>query len=99
MMKAPRTPRVKTFVETPAALLFLLLLLAPPGARGQEPQTKQAANGAAAAVATPTPKPPPAARSALAGRVLDDSGEPLPEVPVALVPRTSGIRRVNSDYT
>ena len=88
-MNAPRTTRVKTFAWTPAALLFLML--APGVAPAQEPQKKQAANETAAAVATPMPQPTPAARTVLAGRVLGESGEPVPDVPVSLSRRTSGV--------
>jgi hypothetical protein len=34
----------------------------------------------------------------LSGRVVGESGEPIPEVPVSLAPRTSGLRR-GPDYT
>lgn len=94
-MKAPRTTRVKTFVRTSAApLLFLLLLLATPVARAQEPPKAQTAT-----VATPTPKPTPAVRAALAGRVLGESGEPLSDVPVSASRRTAGIIRIGLDNT
>lgn len=95
-MKAPRTPRVKTFVRIPAALLFLLLL-APCVVTAQEPPKTQAANEAASSAATPTPKSTPAARTVLAGRVLGESGEPLPNVPVSLSRRTAGSIRIGSD--
>ncbi|MBV8859014.1 MAG: carboxypeptidase regulatory-like domain-containing protein [Acidobacteria bacterium] len=96
-MKAPRTPRVKMLCKTPAALL-LLSLLAPAAARAQAPQKRQTPTQTAAAVtaaATPTPAP----RGALAGRVVGESGEPIPEVPVSLAPRISGVRRGGPDYT
>ena len=85
-MNAPRTPSVRT-----AAAPLLLLLLAPCVAPAQEPQKTQAAKARAAAVATPTPRPARAARTVLAGRVLGESGEPLPDVPVSLSRRTSGL--------
>ena len=93
-MQAPRT----IHVQTSAALLFLLLF-GPYVVPAQEPQKTQAANGPDAAVVTPTSKPTPAARTVLAGRVLGESGEPLADVPVALAPRISGLRRGGSDYT
>lgn len=95
-MKASRTNHAETFVRTSAALLFLLLL-ASHGARAQEPPKPRAADETRT-VAAPTPKPTPAARTVLAGRVLGESGEPISDVPVSLAPRTSGIRRVGSDY-
>lgn len=96
-MKAPRTTRVKTFIRTSAApLFFLFLLLAPLGARAQESPKAPAANEAAAVA---TPKPTPAARAALAGRVLGESGELLPDVPVSLLRRASGVFRVDSGNT
>ena len=95
-MKAPRALYVKA-----APALLLLLLLAPFAARAQE-EAQKAATGetaaAAAATAAPTPAPTPAARTLLTGRVVGESGEPLPDVPVSLVPRTSGLRR-GPEYT
>jgi hypothetical protein len=100
-LKAPRTPRAETSVETSfktfaetfvkasfvktSAALLLLLLLAPFGARAQEPAA--------------TPKPTPAARTVLAGRVVGDSGEPVPDAAVSLAPRKSGPRPMVSAYT
>jgi hypothetical protein len=79
-LKAPR------FVKSSAALL-LLLLVAPLGARAQEP----AANAA--------PPKRSAARTVLAGRVLGESGEPVPDVAVSLSPRISGVRTTAPPYT
>lgn len=88
-----------TFIKLTSAALLLLLLLAPSAARAQA--TRKAAATTAektttAAAATPTPTP--AARTLLTGRVVGDSGEPLPDVSVALVPRASGVRR-GPEYT
>jgi hypothetical protein len=89
-LKAPRS------VKTSAALLLLLL---PLGARAQEPvvtqgppktQTQVAPEAAAAANASP--QKARATRTVLAGRVLGESGEPIPDVTVSLSPRISGIR-------
>ena len=78
--------RIKT-----VAPLLLLLTLAPLAARAQEPQKAQTPTETAAATAAATPSPTPA-RTALAGRVVGESGEPVPDVAVALTPRISGIR-------
>lgn len=90
---------VKTsFVKRAATLLLLLLLLAPLGARAQapaaalEPRKAQAAVPAPAAAATPSPQPTPAEKGVLAGRVVGESGEPIPEVSVTLAQRTAGLR-------
>lgn len=102
-MNAPRTQRfgtqaqtlvktlVKTFVKSPsikspAALLLLLLLLAPCAVRAQGGQT------ATAPAAAPAPRPTPAPKGVLAGRVVGESGEPIPDVSVSASPRTSAVR-------
>ncbi|HEX8339026.1 MAG TPA: carboxypeptidase regulatory-like domain-containing protein [Pyrinomonadaceae bacterium] len=105
-MKAPRAPRPVTsartlvgtfvpasFVETFAALALLLLLLAPQQSRAQEPRKAQAAPDAAA------PQPTPAPKTVLTGRVVGESGEPIPDVSVSLAPRTSGTRLVGLGNT
>lgn len=91
-MKTPRTPRVKTFVKSSDALLFLLLL-APCVATAQEPPQRPQTTNAA------VPKPTPATRTVLAGRLVGEAGEPLSDVPVSLAPRISGMRRGGTDYT
>ena len=111
-MNAPRTPRFKTsdkksvralvrnhFIKPPAALL-LLLLFAPSVARAQEEPRKPEAATETAAVATPSPTPARPARTVLAGRVLGESGEPIADVPVVMMPRIAGLRFVpGSTYT
>ena len=91
-MKAPRS------VKTSGALLLLLL---PLGARAQEPvvthepqktQTQVVPEAAAVANATPSPEKARATRTVLAGRVIGESGEPVPDVTVSLSPRISAIR-------
>jgi protocatechuate 3,4-dioxygenase beta subunit len=101
-LKTPRTRRPNHFAGAPGkttAALLLLLLLAPGAARAQELQKKETQQkqtpSETAAVATPTP----AARAALEGRVVGESGEPIPEVFLSLVPRTPGVRRAGSEYT
>jgi carboxypeptidase family protein len=113
-LNAPRTSRVKTlvetsvktlvktfvkpyFVKTPATLL-LFLLLAPLCARAQAPPKAQATPETAAAAA-PSPQPARAARTVLSGRVVGESGEPVPDVSVSLSPRTSGVRTSGPPYT
>lgn len=96
-MNAPRTPRAATFVGTVVetfAALVLLLLFAPHASRAQEPGKAQAAPDSAATVAatTATPRPTPAAKAVLTGRVVGESGEPIPDVAVSLAPRMSGTR-------
>lgn len=68
----------------------LLLLLALSAVRAQPPQTP--------AVTTTTATPTPAPRNFLAGRIVGESGEPLPEVAVSLLPRGPGIRFGPSPY-
>jgi hypothetical protein len=85
-LKDPRPHLAQT-----SAALLLLLLLAPLAARAQEPPKAQAPTGTAAAAATPPPQP---ARTALVGRVVGESGEPVPEAAVSLSLRTgaAGVR-------
>ncbi|HEX8186988.1 MAG TPA: carboxypeptidase-like regulatory domain-containing protein [Pyrinomonadaceae bacterium] len=85
-MNAPPTSRVKT-----SAALIFLLLLAPRVAPAREPQKAQGE-----AAAAPSPARARAARTFLAGRVLGESGEPLPDVSVTLSPR--GPRYAPSPY-
>jgi hypothetical protein len=78
---------VKTLVKLYAALL-LLLVLAPHAPRAQEPPKAQAPPDAAAAAATTaTTRPTPAPKAVLTGRVVGESGEPIPDVSVSLAPR------------
>ena len=100
-MNAPRTSPVWTSAATPRgtsvkgpsvkspAALLLLLLLAPCVARAQGPRPAQPAPAPAAA---PAPRPTPAPKGVLAGRVVGESGEPIPDVAVNAAPRTSGVR-------
>ncbi|MFL6333480.1 MAG: carboxypeptidase regulatory-like domain-containing protein [Pyrinomonadaceae bacterium] len=105
-MNAPRPHRVKSFVETfvktssvkTSAALLLLLLLAAHATRAQTPQKAQATPAAA----TPTPQTQPTPRPAstvLAGRVLGETGEPVPDATVSLSPRTPGMRPRGASYT
>ncbi|MET0649688.1 MAG: carboxypeptidase-like regulatory domain-containing protein [Pyrinomonadaceae bacterium] len=98
-----KLPRLKTFAESlagavvrtylaraSAALLLLPLLLAPCGAQEQQPAAPQKAQAAppeagGSAAATTRPTPPP--RSAITGRVVGESGEPVPDAAVTLQPR------------
>ena len=77
-----------------AALLLLPLLLAPCGAQEQpaaaappEPRKAQAAPPAAGGPADATARPTPPPRSAITGRVVGESGEPVPDAAVTLQPR------------
>ena len=95
-MKAPR------LVKSSAALL--LLLLTPHVARAQEPTAAQGAQKAqaapeAAAAADASPPKARAERTVLAGRVLGESGEPVPDVAVSLSPRISTVRTSGPPYT
>src|SRR5207253_1636342 len=100
------THRVKSFVETfvktssikTSAALLLLLLLAAHTTRAQEEQKAQSATAAA----TPTPQTQPTlrpARTVLAGRVLGESGEPVPDAAVSLSLRAPGMRPRGASYT
>jgi hypothetical protein len=95
-VNAPRTPPVRRSAETPhetsvkghsvksSAALLLLLLLAPCVARAQEPQP------APTPAAAPSPQPAP--KGVLAGRVVGESGEPIPDVTVNAGQRSSAVR-------
>jgi hypothetical protein len=113
-LNAPRTHRVKSFVETfvkssfvkIAAVLLLLMPLAAHVARAQGPAAAQPPQKAQAApevatttAATPSPTPARATRTVLTGRVVSDSGEPLTDVAVSLSSRALGPRRVGPPYT
>jgi len=111
-LSAPRTQRsesfVETFVQSPLfrAALLLLLLTAAPAARAQQPPQQQqsaaapapqkAQTATKAAAPAPTPSAP---RASLTGHVVGDSGEPLSDVPVALLPRNAWARRVGLPAT
>lgn len=86
-MKVPRTSSTGSSV-----VLLLLLLLAPCAVPAQEPQKAPAVTAA-----TPTPTPP--LRTFLAGRVVGESGEPLPDVAITLTARGTVIRFGPSPYT
>lgn len=108
-MSTPRTPRAGTlarsFVETfvrasfveGLSALTIILLLAPAAARAQEPRPARTAPDSLAAAA-PSPQPTPAPKGVLSGRVVGESGEPLPDVTVSLGPRAAGLRFGPSPY-
>ncbi|HEX8116900.1 MAG TPA: carboxypeptidase-like regulatory domain-containing protein, partial [Pyrinomonadaceae bacterium] len=102
-------PSAETFVKgafdrARPALLSLLLLTAAHAARAQQPQPAATPTPPKAQVvnvaAAPTPAPSPApSKSSLTGRVVGDSGEPLSDVSVAIMPRGSGVRRIGPPLT